>query len=102
MTDCGPSSAESDRNLAGSIVSILGGGLSWPCQLKVEPAYRGSRTLFTLAGLAISMSGDCTSIASSFIVNPGDFVLVSSCASSSISVLSVPLESTGEGSICCG
>lgn len=48
------------------------------------------------------MSGDCTSIASSSTVDPGDSTFVSSCASSSISVLSVPLESTGEGSICCG
>lgn len=47
------------------------------------------------------MSGDCTSNASPFVADSGDFAL-ESCASSSISVLSVPLESVGDGSICWG
>jgi hypothetical protein len=53
------------------------------------------RTLVALCGLLISTSGDCASV-------PGDLI---SCASSSISVVSVPLEaleSTGEGSIWLG
>lgn len=42
------------------------------------------------------MSGDLSSLAE---VGVGDFSSGSSCASSSISVLSVPFESTGDGSI---
>jgi hypothetical protein len=56
---------------------------------------RGQRTLPALCGLLISMSGDLSLGAAS---GNGDFNSGSSCASSSISVLSVPLESTGEGS----
>lgn len=59
-------------------------------------AYRGKLTLFVLRGLLISMSGDLSSVAE---VGVGDFSSGSSCASSSISVLSVPFESTGDGSI---
>lgn len=53
-------------------------------------------TLPALRGLLISMSGDLSSLAE---VGVGDFSSGSSCASSSISVLSVPFESTGDGSI---
>jgi hypothetical protein len=53
-------------------------------------------TLFELCGLFTSMSGDKTS---PFDVGKGDF---NSCASSSISVDSVPFESTGDGSTCIG
>jgi hypothetical protein len=42
------------------------------------------------------MSGDLSSLAD---IGVGDFSSGSSCASSSISVLSVPFESTGDGSI---
>jgi hypothetical protein len=58
-------------------------------------------TLFALSGLLISISGDCTSNDSRLLLESGDLVS-SSCTSSSISVLSVPFESTGDGSICCG
>lgn len=57
---------------------------------------RQDRTLPVLCGLLISMSGDLTSPAALGI---GDFSSGSSCASSSISVDSVPFESTGDGSI---
>lgn len=82
---------------------ILGGGLSCLCQYKTRLCvYQNNPTLLMLAGLVISISGDCTSIPSSLLEASGDFTFASSCASSSISVLSVPLESTGDGSICCG
>lgn len=53
-------------------------------------------TLAALCGLLISTSGDSSSVALA------GFNSVSSCTSSSISVVSVPFESTGDGSTCCG
>ncbi len=59
-------------------------------------AHDGLPTLSVLSGLVISISGERNS---PFVAELGDFTLPSSCASSSISVLSVPFESTGEGSV---
>lgn len=70
--------------------------------VRAQPPHIDQHTLFALSGLVISMSGDCTSNASPFSAGSGDLVALESCASSSISVLSVPLESVGEGSICWG
>lgn len=102
ITDWGSLSAESDRNRAGREVTIFGGG-SCHSQCPNAIAHYRSRT-FGLAGLLISMSGECTSNASPLAADSGDLMSVSSssCASSSISVPSVPFESTGDGSICCG
>lgn len=57
---------------------------------------RVDHTLPVLCGLRISISGDLSLGPASGV---GDFNSGSSCASSSISVLSVPFESTGDGSI---
>lgn len=97
MTDWG---SLSDRSCGGSEVTILGGrscrSQHW---ISNGQSHHICRTLFALIGLLISLSapvetecgGESTSLSSS-----------SSCASSSISVPSVPFESTGDGSICCG
>ena len=74
-------------------------GLSYSVSAQVATSRLGTPTLPALCGLLISISGDLSSFSPDWL---GDFGSLSSCASSSISVVSVPFESTGDGSIWAG
>ena len=94
ITEAGPSSEPVRVSLDNCVSSVC----IRPCSHQSNAgvlAHFSEPTLPGLSGLVISISGDCTS---SFVVELGDFT-PSSCSSSSISVLSVPLESTGDGSV---
>lgn len=91
MTDCG-ASFEFDRCRNGSCVSILASfRIHQRHSLHVDSGQDPAPTLSGLAGLLASIGG----VGSSSLVT-------ASCASSSISVPSVPFEFVGEGSTCCG
>lgn len=92
MTDCGASS-ELDRDLTGRPVVII---VSCRPISHVDPPSRCQHTVSCPFGLVIGLV--CPLVKGEPVAS-SEF---GSCESSSMSVLSVPLESVGEGSTCWG